>query len=188
MKPLFTPFPRSPGRSSTAATLVGALLAALAVGCTGMPPAASVPAALDPGPATRLLTTLSASGVQVYECRAAAGAAPGWAFVAPEATLYDHARRRVGEHGAGPHWTLLDGSRIVGSLRARADAPSPGAIPWLLLETRSTGAPGRLAAVSRVQRVDTDGGLPPADGCDAQRLGAKAQVPYRADYRLFVPA
>jgi hypothetical protein len=164
-----------------------ALIAAATIGCSTTP--APLPAALDPGAAARLLTTLSATGVQVYECRAgAAGAVPAWAFVAPEAELFDSAQQRVGDHGAGPTWSLADGSRIVGSMRSRADAPQPTAIPWLLLETRSTGTAGRLAAVHRVQRVHTEGGIAPATGCDAQHVGTRARVPYRADYRLFVPA
>ena len=163
------------------------LIAAAVGGCST--PLAPLPAALDPGPAARLLTTLSATGVQVYECRAGSnGAAPSWTFVAPEAVLFDESGQRAGDHGAGPYWALADGSRIVGSVRGRADAPRADAIPWLLLETRNTGVAGRLAAVHRVQRVQTEGGLAPATGCDTQRAGTRVRVPYRADYRLFVPA
>jgi hypothetical protein len=171
---------------STLSTAFAALLAACAV----LPPdAGEVPVALQAGDGHRVLATLSAHGVQIYECRAAtAGAAPAWAFVAPEATLTDRLGRRVGDHGAGPSWTADDGSRIVGSVRARADAPRPSAIPWLLLSARSTGAPGRLSPVTLVQRLHTEGGLAPADGCDVQSLGRQARVPYRADYRLFEPA
>jgi hypothetical protein len=82
----------------------------------------------------------------------------------------------------------LDGSRVVGSLRARADAPASGAIPWLLLSTQSTGAPGVLSAVSFIQRVNTEGGMAPAEGCGAASIGRQTRVGYRADYRLFVPA
>ena len=163
-----------------------AMVAAATVGCGTTP--APLPPALDPGAATRLLTTLSATGAQVYDCRAgAAGANAAWVFVAPEAELFDDAQRRVGDHGAGPTWTLADGSRIVGSVRGRADAPRRDAIPWLLLETRSTGTAGRLSAVHRVQRVHTEGGIAPATGCDARHIGTQVRVPYRADYRLFVP-
>jgi Protein of unknown function (DUF3455) len=169
---------------NTTSTSFLTIVAAAFVGCSTLSP---LPAALDPGPATRLLGTLSATGVQVYECRAATvGAVPSWTFVAPEAELFDDKGQRVGDHGAGPYWALTDGSRIVGSVRGRADAPRADAIPWLLLETRSTGTAGRLAAVHRVQRVKTDGGLAPATGCDVTRVGALARVPYRADYRLFV--
>jgi hypothetical protein len=42
--------------------------------------------------------------------------------------------------------------------------------------------------VSRIQRIDTVGGVAPADGCSPQTLGQLRQVPYRAAYRLFVGA
>jgi Protein of unknown function (DUF3455) len=149
----------------------------------------TVPDTLRPAGGQRALTTLSASGVQIYECRrAAADAPPTWAFVAPDAELFDTQGRRVGSHGAGPFWADDDGSRIVGTVQSRADAPRPDAIPWLLLATRSTAGAGRLSAVTHVQRIHTVGGLAPASVCTAQTLGQQARVPYRADYRLFVPA
>lgn len=172
-----------------AALLAGTGLAAL-VACAGTPATTpAVPAALDPGPTVRALATVSATGVQIYACRdAGGGAGAAWAFVAPEAPLFDERGRLMGSHGAGPHWLGLDGSRVMGSVRARADAPTGGAIPWLLLSTQSAGAPGVLNAVTFIQRLNTVGGIAPADGCDAQSLGKQARVGYSADYRLFVPA
>lgn len=165
---------------------LSATVAVLAAGCATAPP---LPPTLDPGPDARLAATLSATGVQIYECRAGtAGVTPAWAVVAPQAELLDGSRRRVGDHGAGPYWALADGSRIVGSVRARVDAPRADAIAWLLLDTRSTGDAGRLAGVHRVQRVQTKGGMAPSGGCDAQGIGQQQRVPYRADYRFFVPA
>ncbi|MFO1327805.1 MAG: DUF3455 domain-containing protein [Rubrivivax sp.] len=161
----------------TATALAVALLSACAV----------VNDALDPGLDQRPLTTVAARGVQIYECRvASAGAAPAWAFVAPDAELLDRQGRSVGTHGAGPHWTARDGSRVDGRVAARRDAPQPGAIPWLLLHTRSNGTDGVWSRVTAIQRLHTEGGVAPAQGCDAARLGQRAQVPYRADYRLFV--
>ncbi len=71
-----------------------------------------------------------------------------WAFVAPEAELLDARGAIAGTHYAGPHWESRDGSKIVGSVTARADAPRADAIPWLLLSTRSVGGPGRFANVT----------------------------------------
>ena len=51
-------------------------------------------------------------------------------------------------HGAGPHWLAPDGSRVEGTVKARADASSAWAIPWLLLTTKSTGSPGMFARVT----------------------------------------
>lgn len=172
-----------------AVVLAGTCLAAL-VACAGAPPSTTtVPAALDPGRSVRVLATISATGVQIYECRSTSGGTrAAWAFVAPEAQLFDERGRSMGSHGAGPHWVALDGSRVVGSVRARVDAPTSGAIPWLLLSTQNTGVPGVLSAVTFIQRLNTEGGIAPVNGCDAQSLGRQASVGYRADYRLFVPA
>ncbi|WP_439520893.1 DUF3455 domain-containing protein [Hydrogenophaga sp.] len=167
----------------------GACLAAVAA-CAGAPiTQPKVPAALEPGGSVRTLATISATGVQIYECRMASGSnAAAWTFVAPEAQLFDERGRSMGTHGAGPYWMGLDGSRVVGSVRARADAPESGAIPWLLLTTQNVGAPGVLSAVSFIQRLNTEGGIAPVTGCDAQSIGRQVRVGYRADYRLFVPA
>jgi hypothetical protein len=159
-----------------------------------MPPghaAAAVPSALDPGPQEKLVATLAATGVQIYACRAEPGdaAAPfRWVFVAPEARLLDARGNIVGRHGAGPHWLADDGSRIDGTLKARADAPVPGTIAWLLLTTSASGtSPGRFAGVTSVQRVNTSGGAAPTAPCDARSAGRQVRVPYTADYRLFRP-
>jgi hypothetical protein len=160
------------------------------VACTGVPAGQDpVTDTLDPGAGVRALATWAASGVQVYECRSAAsGALPGWVFVAPEAELFDAQGRRVGNHGPGPYWAAVDGSRIVGTVIARAAAYQAGNVPWLLLAARSTGTAGTLSQVTHVQRIHTAGGSAPAAGCAADTLGHQARVPYRADYRLFVPA
>lgn len=141
---------------------------------------------LAPAPGQSPVMVVAARGVQVYECRAGKDAGGHeWAFVAPEAELFDAAGRRIGSHGAGPHWLADDGSRIVGTVKARSAAPAAGAIPWLLLETRPTGADGVFARVASVQRIHTVGGVAPPTGCSADTLGRTARVDYRADYRLF---
>lgn len=146
----------------------------------------SVPTALEPQGPQRLAERVAARGVQIYECRAQPNAAGAqWAFVAPEADLLDARGVVTGKHYAGPHWESLDGSKIVGAVKARADAPQAGAIPWLLLNAKSVGGPGRFAGVTSVQRIHTVGGLAPAKPCDASTLGAIERVPYRADYVLF---
>lgn len=152
----------------------------LLASCAGQPVQPTIPAALVP-PGEQAVERLSARGVQIYQCRALAQG-PSWAFVAPEAALFDDQGRDAGKHFAGPHWEAPDASRIVGTVKSRADAPQGGAIPWLLLSTRSVGGQGRFAAVTSVQRVNTEGGLAPARPCDAGALGATERVPYTADY------
>jgi hypothetical protein len=164
----------------TAVCLAASMLVLAA--CTG----AGVPATLKPEGQQRLADRVAARGVQIYECRALPNAAGAqWAFVAPEAELLDARGTVTGKHYAGPHWEALDGSKIVGAVKARADAPQTSAIPWLLLSAKSVGGPGRFAGVTSVQRIHTVGGLAPAKTCDGGTLGAIERVPYSADYLLF---
>lgn len=158
--------------------------------CTTAAPqnaAIAVPETLNPTAGETLLMVVPAVGVQVYECRAAK-AMPGafeWAFVAPEAELFDPRGDRIGIHYAGPHWEAADGSRIVGVVKARADAPRAGTIPWLLLATRSVGTQGAFSKVASIQRVNTTGGAAPAHGCSQAAVGDMARVAYTADYYFF---
>jgi hypothetical protein len=153
------------------------------------PPSVVVPDALRPPVGETLLRTLSADGVQVYECRAKAGDANAaeWVFVAPEARLFDADGRLVGRHYAGPTWEAGDGSKVAGTVRAKVDAPAAGAIAWLLLATHSTGKTGLFARVSSIQRVATQGGVAPARGCGAATVGQTTRVPYTAQYVQFAP-
>ena len=126
-----------------------------------------------------------ARGVQIYECRARWGGGYDWVFVAPEAELLDAAGRTIGSHGAGPFWQASDGSRVVGTVKHRADAPVEGAIPWLLLETQAAGPKGSFSDVTSIQRVNTHGGVAPTAGCTKGATGTIARVDYTADYRFF---
>ena len=151
------------------------LMVALAAGCASTLP---VPGNLKPGANESLALIVPAKGVQIYECREGK-----WAFVAPEAELFDRAGKRIGSHYAGPHWESADGSKIVGAVKQRADAPDAANIPWLLLGTKSVGSEGAFSNVTSIQRVATLGGVAPAAGCNG--AGARARVPYTADYYLF---
>jgi hypothetical protein len=164
--------------------ITAGLLPALLAACAGLS-APAVPPALQPAGGERLLMTVAARGVQIYECRSAAGASPAWTLLAPDAELFDAAGQRIGSHGAGPHWLARDGSRLVGSVKARAEAPSAQAIPWLLLSAQDVGPAGRFSGVTSIQRVNTAGGNAPLAGCDAASLGRSVRIPYTADYRLF---
>lgn len=163
------------------------LLAVLAAGCaTSQPPLATVPAKLQPT-GESLAMVVPATGVQVYECRARKDAAGQfeWAFVGPEAELFDRRGQRIGKHYGGPHWEALDGSKVIATVRERADAPAAGAIPWLLLTARSVGPVGAFSKVTSIQRVNTVGGIAPRDGCAAASTGQVARVAYTADYYFF---
>lgn len=140
---------------------------------------APVPENLQPAANESLKRIVHAKGVQLYECRDRT-----WVFVAPEADLFDSKGNRVGRHFAGPTWEATgDGSRIVGTVKSRADAPAAGAIPWLLLSTKSEAGHGYFSDVTSVQRVATAGGVAPEGAC--ARSGSQARVPYTADYYFF---
>ena len=153
-----------------------ALLVLLAAGCASSVP---VPDSLRPAANESLKLVMHAKGVQIYECRDAK-----WVFVAPQASLFDERGNRVARHFAGPRWEALsDGSRIVGTVKSRADAPAAGAIPWLLLSAKSEGGEGEFNDVTSVQRIATSGGLAPEGACTAAMV--EARVPYTADYYFY---
>ena len=82
---------------------------------------AKVPDKLKPGANESLAMIVAAKGVQIYECRATKDQVKGyeWAFVAPEADLFDARGNKVGRHYAGPHWESTDGSKILGTVKER---------------------------------------------------------------------
>ena len=175
--------------SARFAILFPLLLVASCASVNAPAPVANVPAKLAPGPNESLAAIVPAKGVQIYECRAQKDR-PGeyeWTFVAPEADLFDARGARIGKHYAGPHWESNDGSKIVGAVKERADAPQADAIPWLLLTAKSVGPAGSFVKVTSVQRVNTVGGVAPKDGCSRDTLGAMGRVGYTADYYLFAP-
>jgi hypothetical protein len=165
-------------------------LALIVAGCRDTPrpeggPAGEVPAALKVPAGRRLVTTALAKGAQLYACADAGGGAFAWKLEGPDAELSDPQGKPIGKHYAGPTWEAADGSKVVGKVVAKADAPVPGAIQWLLMDAQSAGGPGAFAGVKSVQRVDTRGGVAPASGCDAQHAGAKARADYQATYRFY---
>ena len=154
-----------------------AALSMLAACSTAPQSTVAVPESLKTGRDETLAMIVPAKGVQIYECRAGQ-----WAFVAPEADLFNADGQKIGRHYAGPSWEAADGSRIVGAVKAKAEAPEMSSIPWLLLGTKSTGGPGTFSNVTSVQRVSTVGGIAPARDCVD---GARARMSYTADYYFF---
>lgn len=164
--------------------LPAATVAVLAAACAAE---SATPSVLEPTDQV-LALIVAANGVQVYECRERKNGyltAHEWSLVGPEATLYAGGRM-IGTHGAGPSWQSTDGSRVVGGVMAKVNAPGSDAIPWLLLTTKSEGPEGAFSKVTSIQRVNTHGGLQPAARCDEQGLGRQVPVRYTADYRFFV--
>jgi hypothetical protein len=175
---------------STTSRITAFLLVLLVAACASPQPPTpmvKVPDTLKPGANESLAMIVPAQGMQIYECRARRDQVGGyeWAFVAPEADLFDARGRRIGRHYAGPYWEATDGSKILGTVKERADAPVAGAIPWLLLTAKSVGPEGSFSKVTSIQRVNTVGGVAPKAGCSQATAGAPARVNYTADYYFF---
>lgn len=155
------------------------LATAVAIGAAIAQDFKAIPENLKPAADESLKRVISAKGVQIYECRE-----QKWVFVAPDAELFDSRGNLVGRHYAGPQWEATgDGSKVVGTVKARADAPEANAIPWLLLSTRSVGGRGYFSDVTSIQRVATHGGMAPGNACPHD--GLQARVSYTADYYFF---
>ena len=140
-------------------------------------------------PATQTVSVVArASSVQIYEC-AAGKSDPTrfeWLFKAPEAELVDILGKSIDRHYAGPTWESNDGSKVVGDLKARDDGPDSNAIPWLLLNAKSTEGNGIFGKTRSIQRIKTVGGKAPAAGCSQGEAGKVVRVPYRASYYFYV--
>lgn len=171
------------------ATVMSFLIVVVLAGCITATIATDpvVPEALKVAPAQKLLLKTSADGFQIYRCSLSSTDATRfeWAFVAPEADLFDGSGKKIGKHYAGPTWELNDGSKVVGEVKARDDGPDAKAIPWLLLAAKSNSGAGVLGRVQSIQRIATVGGKAPASGCTAGQVGQEARAGYKALYYFY---
>jgi hypothetical protein len=156
-----------------------------------------------------------ATGTQNYIClpcpnpTTPAAACPdasgfAWLLFTPEATLFSDNDKQVMTHFFSPNpsedgtiratWQHSRDSSIVwgGQAVASTDAPfvAPGAIAWLKLPMAGVqeGPTGgdTLTATTFIQRLNTSGGAAPSTGCSmSTEVGAKAFVPYTADYFFY---
>ena len=180
--------------------LLSCVVGLLTFGCATPTPANTAPGAMPPptarptvpaeieAPATSTpVLKLSATGTQNYKCQAGASGGAEWKLVAPDAQLIGESGTTTGTHGAGPTWTIKDGSGVKGDGANAKKAPSPeaGSVAWLLIPATSNGQPGELQGVTLVQRVDTHGGVAPPTGCDASSVGAETKIPYTATYVFY---
>jgi hypothetical protein len=163
---------------------IGMLLAAQGQG----PARPDVPESLKAPVGEEVILAAHATGVQIYVCQAGAEQKFGWVFKAPEAELTDSTGKKIVLHSAGPTWKHVDGSEVTGKVIAKQDAPKPEAIPWLLLAAASHSGEGILSRVTSIQRIHTQGGLPPsANTCDASANGKESRSAYSADYYFYAP-
>lgn len=145
-----------------------------------------------------------AVGTQNYICAPAATASGvDWLFIGPQATVFDADVQQILTHyqsknpfrGDALHATWQDSedtSAVWAVKRAGSSDPryvSKKAIEWLLLEV--TGAEvgptggNRVSGATFIQRVNTVGGLKPAEGCTQSTLNSRQLVYYEADYYFY---
>jgi hypothetical protein len=146
-----------------------------------VPDAIAVPAGLEP------VLFVSAKGSQIYSCQAGADGKFSWTLKGPDAELHDRKDKVIGQHSAGPKWTLKDGSEVTGKATAHVDSLDADSIPWLLVSVVSNAGKGQLAKVTTIQRVHTHGGKPGSDPCDESHKDAETKSGYTADYYFFAP-
>ena len=163
----------------------------------------SVPGNLEVDAAYAPYLRLHADGTQNYLCVATATGV-AWAFLGPQATLFDGDADQVATHYLSPNpieggtaratWRHSRDTSTVwaAAVETSSDAAyvAPGAIPWLKLKVMGAqlGPDGgrALARATFIQRVNTAGGVAPATGCaTAANIGARVYVPYATDYVFY---
>jgi hypothetical protein len=168
-------------RNLAIAALLG--LAALAQAQTS-----GIPSSLQAPAGEKLVLQTHATGWQIYTCGTGADGKPQWTLKGPDADLHDAKGTVIGHHSLGPSWKYSDGSQVTGKAIAHADSPDAKSIPWLLLTATGHTGDGLFAKVSSVQRVHTEGGLPPpATQCAPDKATADARSSYAADYYFYAP-
>lgn len=149
-----------------------------------------------------------AVGTQNYVCLPA-GTGFAWNLFTPEATLFNDRERQLITHyfSINPNpsdngairatWQdSNDSSTVWGAVTGTATFVTDpgfvkqGAIAWLLVDVvgQQEGPRGgdNLTRTTSIQRVNTEGGSAPSTGCAvAANVGAKAFVPYTADYVFY---
>ena len=131
-----------------------------------------------------------------------------FALLTPQATLFNDHDKQVTTHFFSPNpfedgtiratWQhSRDTSTVWGGQAISSSDPdfvAPDAIPWLRLPVAGAqdGPTGgdRLTATTFIQRLNTSGGVaPPSMDCDSSTdVGARAFVPYTADYFFYKKA
>ena len=175
----------------------------------------SVPAALEVRAGNRPFLEGHGVGTQNYIClpcpnpTTAAAQCPddsgfAWLLFTPEATLFNDQGKQLTTHFFSPNpaengtiratWQdSRDSSIVWGGQAIPSTDPkfvAPGAVAWLLLPMAGAqkGPTGgdTMTATTFIQRLNTAGGVAPSTGCSGPaNVGAKAFVPYTADYFFY---
>jgi hypothetical protein len=168
---------------------------------TVTPPA--VPSDIQAPANTRVFLVGHATGTQNYVCLPS-GSGVAWSLFTPQATLFSDRGEQLMTHFFSPNpfensvvratWeSSKDTGMVWGQVTHSSTDPhfvTPGAIPWLLVQVvgAKAGPTGgdQVTGTVVIQRVHTAGGAAPITGCAAATdIGAKAFVPYSADYFFY---
>jgi hypothetical protein len=144
----------------------------------------SIPEQIKPPSGSLPVLTVHAKGDQIYQC-SLLGGAYSWQVQAPDARLFDQQGQIVGNHYSGPIWEYKEGSQVVGRVLNKVDIAPDSSISWLLVEVVAHKGTGLLSNVTFINRINTNGGLPPLSGCDSNHLGGEKRVDYTADYIFY---
>lgn len=151
----------------------------------GLAPVLHAQDATQPPATAQIAYTTQGVGVQIYVCQVN-GSESAWKLQEPQADLLDAtSHAAVGTHSKGPTWTWKDGSTITGKLLQQQPSPDAANIPWLLLQTTSTGTQGALSTIAYVRRSNTEGGIAPTSGCSQNAVNTTTRVPYKATYTFY---
>jgi len=161
----------------------------------------TVPTEIEVLPGNKAFLEGHAVGTQNYICLPS-GSHFAWTLFTPQATLFDDDDQQVTTHFFSPNplekgstvratWEHSLDTSIVWGQVIQPVSVAPDAIPWLLIEAVGVqdGPTGgnTLSATTFIQRVNTEGGVAPSTGCSKTKdLGAKAFVPYKADYIFYM--
>jgi hypothetical protein len=165
-----------------------------------------VPTDIEVPEGNKLFLVGHAFGTQNYICLPSATSPTGvaWTLFGPQANLFTGHDRQIMTHFLSPNpdesgtlratWQDSDDTSAAWA-RAVATSSDPayveaGAIPWLKLQvvgTEKGPTHGRTMTVTTfIQRLNTTGGALPATGCAvSENIGARAFVPYTADYFFY---
>ena len=171
-------------RASIIAAGVAAALPAAAAISEPANLAASMRVAANEAPAF----VLNGNGVYIYQCRQNMFNANAyeWAFVAPDATLYEGSRSAARHASVGLYEALSDRSSISGWVRS-SQAAGGSNLPWVTMRAQPLNESGMFAGISSIQRVNTVGGAAPTTGCGPDNIGDESRVAFHADYYFYRP-
>jgi len=152
-----------------------------------------------------------AIGTQNYVCLPS-GAGFAYALFTPEATLFDKHGKQIITHFFSPNLAPSDPTEIAGTIRATwqdsddtstvwgkvlesashasdPDFVAAGAIAWLKVAVVGFKNGPRdgdaLSDTTFIQRLNTSGGVAPADCTSPADVGKQKFVPYTADYFFY---